>query len=121
MLRGGFLAALAGTATVCAGLAYLKPGEPAHGGQASSTATCAPYGDEPADADAERGAAADATSSAEEAASREEGEETLSRVQRCRDGVKRWLSTVTPNTRNMVRREEHDTSECCPQFLCRVG
>lgn len=97
MLRGSFLAALAGTATVCAGLVYLKPGESVRE-QSSSNATDGCDGEQPAEAEEETGVGVST-----EASSREEVEERLSRMRRYRDGMRRWLTTVTPSTRNLVR------------------
>lgn len=102
MLRGSFLAALAGTATVCAGLVYLKPGESV-GNESSSSGDATDDGSDqgqPAETVADTSVDASAGVSGPE----EEGEgRRLSRVWRYRDGMRRWLTTVKPSTRNLVR------------------
>lgn len=100
MLRGSFLAALAGTATVCAGLVYLKPGESVREESASQVTSDGPDRGQPPAEDAEEEADEEMS---EEACSPAEGEERLSRMRRYRDGMRRWLTTVTPSTRNLVR------------------
>lgn len=109
MLRGGFLAALAGTATVCAGLVYLKPGESVRE-ESSSDATDGSDLEQSAETEEEEeeeeDAGVDVGVSTEASRPDEgdgEGEESLSRVRRYRDGMRRWLTTVTPSTRNLVR------------------
>lgn len=102
MLRGSFLAALAATATVCAGLVYLKPGESVRG-QSASDATDSSDREQPAETEEETGV--DAST---EASGPEEGEERLSRMRRYRNGMRRWLTTVTPSTRNLVRWSNGD-------------
>lgn len=105
MLRGSLLAGLAGTATVCAGLVYLRPGQ----GVPGHASADAPGRDQPVDAEEEPKVDASSETSppggeGETETSRGEvGEERLSRVRRYRDGVRRWLGTVTPSTRNLVR------------------
>ncbi len=107
MLRGGLLAGLAGTATVCAGLVYLRPGQ----GVPGQAFADAPGRNQPVDAEEETEVDASSETSTSTPGGEEEaetsrgevGEERLSRVRRCRDGVRRWLGTVTPSTRNLVR------------------
>eukprot|EP00752_Nemacystus_decipiens_P003233 g2991.t1 len=104
MLRGGFLAALAGTATVCAGLVYLKPGESVREESSSDAnddsdrqeSAETEGGDEEEDTDVD---VAMATSIPEDG----EGGENASRMRRYRDGMRRWLTAVSPSTRNLVR------------------
>ena len=107
MLRGSFLAALAGTATVCAGLVYLKPGESVRE-ESPSGATADDSGREQSAATEEeeeetRVGVSTEASRPEEGAGEGEGEERLSRARRYRDGMRRWLTTVTPSARNLVR------------------
>lgn len=97
MLRGSFLAALAGTATVCAGLVYLKPGESVREDSSRDATDGSDLG-EPAETEGDT--SVDVSS---EVFSPEDGEERLSRIRRYRDGMRRWLTTVTPSTRNLVR------------------
>lgn len=109
ILRGSLLAALAGTATVCAGLVYLKPGQGVQGHTDSApddTDRDQPM--ETGEGEAGENASSETYTSEEgelETSQGGEGEERLSRVRRCRDGVQRWLATVTPSTRTMVRDE----------------
>ncbi|CAM9128135.1 unnamed protein product, partial [Hapterophycus canaliculatus] len=98
MLRGSLLAALAATATVCAGLVYLKPGEmgdvPA---RTSSNATDGSDRARPVESEEEDGVE-DFPEDCDQGG--EEGR--LSRMQKCRHGLQRWLTAVAPSTRNMV-------------------
>lgn len=101
MLRGSFLAALAGTATVCAGLVYLRPGESVRE-EGSSDAADGSDREQPAETETEE-EEDEGVGVSTEASSPEEGEQRLSRMRRYRDGVRRWLTTVAPSTRNLVR------------------
>lgn len=95
MMHGGILAALAGTATVCAGLAYLKPGE---------AADCDPAC---ADANQYQPTGIQETPNESSGVSNRPREEerggSLSRVRKYRSGLRRLLTALSPNTRNLVR------------------
>ncbi|CAB1096469.1 unnamed protein product [Ectocarpus sp. CCAP 1310/34] len=101
MLRGSLLAALAGTATVCASLAYLKPGEGGRERNASSSASSDSDAQVEAEEEAPGGVVVDPSPS--QGPRRERGEDALSRVRRFQDGLQRWMTGVSPTTRNMVR------------------
>lgn len=101
MLRGSLLAALAGTATVCASLAYLKPGEGGRERTASSSASS--DSDAQVEAEEEEPGADVVDPSPTQGPRRERGQDTLSRIRGYRDGLQRWMTAVSPTTRNMVR------------------
>ncbi|CBN79235.1 conserved unknown protein [Ectocarpus siliculosus] len=100
MLRGSLLAALAGTATVCASLAYLKPGEGGRERTASSSASS--DSDAQVEAEEEEPGADVVDPSPTQGPRRERGQDTLSRIRGFRDGLQRWMTGVSPTTRNMV-------------------
>ncbi|CAM9118709.1 unnamed protein product [Scytosiphon promiscuus] len=99
MLRGSLLAALAATATVCAGLVYLKPGESGDVRERiSSNATDRTDQGRASESEEKEGGGDVSGESL-----REGGEGRVSRPLKYRQGLRRWLTVVTPSTRNMVR------------------
>lgn len=110
MLRGSLLAALAATATVSAGLVYLKPGESGDVREpASSGTTNGTDQGRPVEPEQEEGL----ENLGEESHSHQRsGEGRLSRMHKYRHELQRWLTAVAPSTRNMVRGKVWSGGTC---------
>lgn len=112
MISGGILAALAGTATVCASLAYLKPTEEESCGTtlAEDIDDTAAVGNQPsAAAREERGAGGEerrrgGSVETPNSSSRRRPEKEGSRLTNYGTGLRRMVAMLTPNAsaRNMV-------------------
>lgn len=112
MLHGGVLASLAGTATVCAVLAYLNPrarnGTQADGSDEDSPSAASEEQGHGAQADptpsghAEGGEIGDGGGRRSERGNGADGERKSSLLSSW-GGTKHWLAKLTPSARNTVR------------------
>lgn len=127
MLRGSVLAALAGTATMCAGLAFLNPSIQAGGGGGDDDDgddSAEPPRTEPVVPTIEVAAAAAAAAAADRPSRvrvREDGSQG-SRLTVYGAGLRRWIASLTPSAQRLVsvRSGVCVLASCLPEAAVRV-
>lgn len=105
MLRGSVLAALAGTATVCACLAYVSPArqnDDEHDGSSSQPQAILAAPEEQATNSRRRWYGESRNEAAPDAGRTDESEAQGSRLRTYRAGLQRWMTRLAPSAQRLV-------------------